>query len=517
MNNIKNKFIIIAFLSFLFAKHLQAQENVLYYMYDVPQTLLLNPANKYICKTFIELPVLSKFYFGLHNTGFGYNTIITVNPQTGQTLIDVDKIYSKMPKTNFLRLELNTNILGFSFQVRDFYFTFNVSNNTDFKFGLPRDVLALTKGNYQNGSVIKEIDLSNFGVNFQNYTSISASVSKSFYTQWRFGLRAKYIIGHVNLNTKRSVNKWLTSENFDSLNFSTDIQVNSALLLVNTGQSGYQSIGVNENIVSDLLGTLNKNKGFGLDLGAIYNYNEKIKLNASITDLGMIFWKANTTQFNAGGEFTWSALELTDTTNFDQLLSGLVDSIQNAFTFSPTDITKYTTLLPTKIYVGGTYQLHKKILLGVVSKTMFLKNRLHSSLTFSANIKPLKFLTTTFTYSLMDNTYNNLGFGVAIGRKGAQFYIATDKVPINFATIDGIPVPYSARTFDIQFGFNIIFGCSKKLKKIEPMACPQHKIWDIDILQRQKRTEMQKALAKKKSKKILFYKEKGPGSKKREK
>ena len=517
MSKIISKLKILALFLLLFTCKLQAQENVIYYMYDVPQTLQLNPANKYVCRVFIEFPVLSKLYLGIHNTGFGYNTIFTVDPTTGSTVIDLDKMYDNMPKTNFLRTEFNTNLLGFGFQFRKLYFTFNISNNTNFKFGLPRDILALTKGNYQDDQVVEEIDLSKIGLDFLNYTAFSIGVSRDFYDNLRYGIRAKYIIGHVNLNTKESVTKWTTDENLDTLRFETDIQFNSALVLANTGEDGFNSIGVNENLISDLLGTLNQNKGFGFDLGAIYKYTDKINLNASITDLGMIFWKSGITQFNAKGEFIWSGLELSDTTNFDDIFDDLGDSLVEALDFIPSIPDKYSTSLPTKIYLGGTYQLHDRVLLGVVNKTMFLKSRPHTSLTFSANVKPLKSVTVTIAYSWMDNTYNNLGLGLAFGKKGAQFYIATDKIPINFAKIDGILVPYSARTFDLQFGLNIIFGCKKKVKKIEPLACPQHKAWDLDILQRQHRFELKKIIEKQKSKRILFYKEKDPKDRKKRK
>jgi len=207
----------------LSATRLGAQENALYYMYNVPQTLLLNPANEFPCRYFLELPVLSKFYLGFHNTGFGYNTVFTVDPQTSEAIFDLEKMYNNMPKTNFLRMELNTNLFGFGFQVRKLYFTLNIANHTDFKLGIPRDLLGITKGNYQDGEIIEEINLSKLGLDVLNYTAISASVSRDFLEQWRFGFRAKYILGHVNLNTRRSVNKWTTFENYDSLKFETDI------------------------------------------------------------------------------------------------------------------------------------------------------------------------------------------------------------------------------------------------------------------------------------------------------
>ena len=66
----KKLYILLLFMLLLAGKT-HTQENVLYYMYDVPQTLLLNPANEPPCRFYIELPVLSKFYLGFHNTGFG--------------------------------------------------------------------------------------------------------------------------------------------------------------------------------------------------------------------------------------------------------------------------------------------------------------------------------------------------------------------------------------------------------------------------------------------------------------
>jgi len=49
------------------------------------------------------------------------------------------------------------------------------------------------------------------------------------------------------------------------------------------------------NIVGNYI--FNKNNGVGIDLGAIYKYDEKITLYASIIDLGFIHWGSNVQGF----------------------------------------------------------------------------------------------------------------------------------------------------------------------------------------------------------------------------
>ena len=52
---------------------LSAQDNTLYFMHSLPQSIHTNPALFYRCRTYVELPVLSGIGFSYSNSGFGYH------------------------------------------------------------------------------------------------------------------------------------------------------------------------------------------------------------------------------------------------------------------------------------------------------------------------------------------------------------------------------------------------------------------------------------------------------------
>lgn len=67
----------------------------------------------------------------------------------------------------------------------------------------------------------------------------------------------------------------------------------------------------------------------------------------------------------------------------------------------------------------------------------------------------------------MNRSYNNIGAGIVAGKKSMQFYIVTDIIPLRYARdkASGLIVPYNARSFNVQLGFNWIFNCSDPKKK----------------------------------------------------
>ena len=64
----------------------------------------------------------------------------------------------------------------------------------------------------------------------------------------------------------------------------------------------------------------------------------------------------------------------------------------------------------------------------------------------------------------MNNKFNQVGAGLAIGNNGAQFYVITDNIPVRFTRDTGSSLiwPYNARMLSLRFGFNILFGCEEE-------------------------------------------------------
>ena len=90
--------IILFILGVLTGSTGNAQNNSLYFMHSVPQTIHLNPAVFYHCKTYIELPILSSVRVSYANTGFGYHDAIHYGSgnNADSLLIDMDNLEKKL-------------------------------------------------------------------------------------------------------------------------------------------------------------------------------------------------------------------------------------------------------------------------------------------------------------------------------------------------------------------------------------------------------------------------------------
>jgi hypothetical protein len=89
---------------------------------------------------------------------------------------------------------------------------------------------------------------------------------------------------------------------------------------------------------------------------------------------------------------------------------------------------------------------------------------LRPSLTLSLNATPFKAFAASLSYTIMNNKLNQVGAGLAFGRRGAQFYMITDNIPVRFTRDEatGLLWPYNARMLSLRFGLNLFFGCSEK-------------------------------------------------------
>ena len=449
-----------------------AQDNTMYFMDRIPQAIHTNPALMYYCRTYVELPVLSSIRYSYANTAFGYHDALHygTGSRADSIIIDVPNLKKKLHKRNYIRNDLTLNILGAGFRISDYYFHFNVSNHLETRVGFPGGLIDLTDGNWNSTTETPQnINLGGLGVSAVNYIQFAAGVA----TQWSDGLyigaTAKYLMGSANVVSRRTGLMIETSSDPFVLDVSSNYKINASFPI----DMSYDTMGLVSDVDLSNAGTnivqnyiLNKNRGFALDAGVIYEYSDQLTLSASVVDLGFIRWKSNPNRLTSVGDASFSGFDLNQlATDPDQtdLITSLVDSVIEAWEFTnSTD--PYWSMLTTKIYVGGLYQVIPKVGLGGLIKTEIYDSRPHFSATLSANAKPLKWLSGTVSYSIMNNKLWNLGGGIAIGGPGVQFYFVADHIPVRFVSYDGIPIPYNARTLNFQFGINLIFGCTEEEK-----------------------------------------------------
>ncbi len=446
----------------LLSSHLiYSQQNILYFMDGIHQSSELNPAYQSSCNGYLALPVISGINVGFSNTGFTYNDLI--RPGTGlqkdSLIIDIDNVKSKLADNNYFIPELNIALLGVGFWAGNSYFTFSITNKTKSYFAYTDDLIKITDGNANYLGRGNPLTLSGLGPHLINYHEIALGISRKITHRLTLGARMKVLLGNVAISKNKSDIKLYTleEENNHKIELVTDIKFNvSAPLEIKKDDEG--KIDDVEFDDDNLKVFSTKNKGLAFDFGATYQLNDKIKLYASVTDLGYIKWKNNTYSFYQEGKFEFEGLSLDSVwsdSDYD-LAQEMQDSISDFFEINDGN-EKFTTWLNTNIFIGGSYEVIKGINIGVLSKTLFYNKKLHQGLILSANFQPTKWFSGSLSYSMINRSYANFGMGLGIKLANAQIYMLTDYLS-SFKIKD-------AKSVGFQFGINLYFGCKRRNKK----------------------------------------------------
>jgi hypothetical protein len=455
-----------------------AQNNTLYFMHPVPQAIHTNPALFYQCRTYIELPVLSTIRYSYSNSGFSYHDAIHygTGSRADSLVIDLENLDRKLKKNNYVRSDVTVNLAGAGFQLDAYYLHFNISNFTESRGGIPGDLLAVRDGNWDiESGQPRDLDLSGIGVKATNYFQIAAGVSTEIMDGLYAGVRLKYLRGSASITSPRTDLYLLTEGDPIRLEAQTNYRLRASFPVdVSLDPQGYVSELNFSNSFNSILQDfiLANNHGLAVDLGAIYRYDDRLTLAASLIDLGFIRWKSNVNRFETSGSIYYSGFDLRQYANNQgnsDFLESLIDSISQSFQFE-TSQKPYFTSLTTKLYAGAMYQVDEKLNVSALARTEFFDLRPHFSLTLAANYSPFPFLHGTISYSIMNNRFDQMGLGIAVGNGPIQFYIVSDHIPIHYVrdSSTGLIWPYSAQTMNFRLGMNLIFGCSERDRGVRP-------------------------------------------------
>jgi len=444
-----------------------------YYMQNLPQSALMNPAIQPGCNFFMSFSGLTmdisnsavSFYdvFGYYNEAADlyYSAFDSLATQA-----DKDDFISKFKSLNTISSAFNMNIFAMGFRAQDNYFTFHIAERINTNIDYPSDLLRLMiNGNSDPGIY----DLSGFGGRFNAYQEVALSYSGSVDNTLTYGMRGKLLFGQVDFSVSKQD---ITLEVIDNYNFTvnTSFELNGSTSLLNIetveGEVDtiyFDTFGTNE-IISTLLGK--QNLGFGLDLGVNYNAGDRLGISASVLDLGMIRWKKNAFNLSLDdATFNYQGVELDffgdeengeeDTTFFETF----IDSIKNTFALSSTN-NAYSSFLTTKVLLGVNYKLHKRVDVGLLAYTEIYRMKFFPRLTLSANFRPFNFINASFSYSVLNKEYYNLGFGLSFKPGPFNWYVIGDTYPL-VVSKGGTPLPVHSKGFRIQMGFNFAFGTKK--------------------------------------------------------
>ncbi|MDX9696916.1 MAG: DUF5723 family protein, partial [Bacteroidales bacterium] len=174
-----------------------------------------------------------------------------------------------------------------------------------------------------------------------------------------------------------------------------------------------------------------------------------------------IKWDTDITNLALKGDFTFKGADLgelstNDSASFDGQFQEILDSLENSFKVT-NQVTNFTTSLNTKIYVGASWLVSKKFDLSFLYRGYYFNDHLTSAYTFSANARPIRGISATVSYSIMNGSYNNIGVGLVLGGAPLQLYVVADNAS---AALWG----HQTTSLNFRVGLNIAFGCRGKKK-----------------------------------------------------
>ncbi len=441
----------------------------LYYMERLPQVTSMNPAIQPVSSFYLGFPVVSNVNLNVGNNTLSYNDIIFESEEVGSKITflhpsyNIDNFLNKMNDNNDIFTELSTNIFNIGFRADDSYFTIKIQEKSDIRMSYPRDMAEIMlKGNSDFKG--ETAHFGDFSIHSGHYLEYSLGYSQQVTDELTFGINAKYLNGLGLLKSEEFNMGLYTSEDGDSLSLTSDISLKgTAPFNVTTDSAGY----IEDTELKDIkVSDLTANPGFAIDFGATYELTDNLILSASVVDLGFINYKNFSHNYNINGQFSFTGIDVSnefgDNGESDPM-ENITDSLEDEIKMEYSD-QGFLHLLGPKIYAGARYYIGDRVDFGLLSRTQFYNGRTMQSFTLTANTRPIRGFSLTASYSILNNSYNNLGLGVILRLGPFQVYAMSD-------TFSAGLWPHKTQSFNLRVGLNFAFGNNpkKRLLENEPM------------------------------------------------
>ncbi|MBP6334200.1 MAG: OmpA family protein [Bacteroidia bacterium] len=428
------------------------QDLTLYNMPDISQATYVNPSLMPVNRYYIGLPVIHSNYALISNSSFTYHDFYKLRPDDS-VFIDIDNVMSKLKKNNYLKTSYRTDLLSFGFRVNKSYFTANASEYINFAFAYSKELIELLEKG--NGPFIGEkLDFSKLGFDATHYREYAVGWAYELNSKWTTGIRFKYLYGMENYSSSTGDLSIYTASDDYSLQATSDIVIRTSSL--ENSEEGYAQFDTSDSkvqsqYINDYLFSRD-NKGFAFDLGASYKHNDQWNFSLSILDLGYIKWNEDVKNYKtSSGIYEFAGIDINSFLNDTSTDVGAVaDSLADTFTSVETS-EAYKSNLPAHLYLGANYVINDKSFAGGVFHAEFFKKTIQPSVTLSYNLKVGRHLTTSVSYSYLNQSFDNIGIGLAASAGPVQLYATTDNVL-------GTIAPLDFRNAQVHFGINIILG-----------------------------------------------------------
>lgn len=431
----------------------QAQDAyTLKFLPQIQQSQWSNASNQTDAKITVGIPVLSDISFFFYNSGFSYRSVFQ-KENDSTTRISPGKIIDKLKDKNLLGFGTTISLLSVNYAAEDYSIGFSINDKAYLQFNYPKDALRLLW--YGNGPYIgQEVNVGKFGLNASWYREYALHLTKN-HEKWTFGASPKLLFGKVNINTAASSLNIYTEPDYYAITATANMNIQTSGIADSTDRN-------NNNVPSGSQYFFNsKNVGLGIDLGAKYQYSDRLSFSAGINNLGYISWKSQVHNYVSGpSKIQFDGFRLEDylSGGDSSLLSTqrFLDTVKNLVKFEKNS-DAYKSSLPYEAFVIANYALTDKHAVGFQLNTerYYQKNVWAGTLCYQLTLG--KHFSGALSYTAKSSAFFNLGGGITARFGGVQIYFATDNW---WASVQ----PLNSKNTNMHFGINLAFGDSGRKK-----------------------------------------------------
>jgi hypothetical protein len=265
----------------------------------------------------------------------------------------------------------------------------------------------------------------------------------------------KKLYGLVNLTTEAADVSVSVADNY-AINVAADLHVRSSGVYGLTNDEDF--------VVSNKL----ENSGWAGDFGVTWRLFPRLNLAASLVDIGGIKWDNDVYDYKldkATAKYSFGGFDAKDLINGDTSLEDDLDSLKKVFTPDESQGSAYTTMMPAKFFLSGTFDVTKSFNVGGLFFVEQFKDRTATGISASVNKNFGRVVSTSLSYTLSNRSYNNLGAGISLNMTPVQVYLVGDNLlgmPISLASTGYMnEFVNSTQVFNLRFGINFVFGWKK--------------------------------------------------------
>jgi hypothetical protein len=418
----------------------------LYGLNGVHQASALNPAFAPNAKVQIGLPGLSGTDLRFAHNGFAISDLVVIRPDDSLAL-DVDGMLGKLQDRNLISVDHRTEVFSIGIGGERGYLSATISERMHLRFGYPRDLMVLAwEGN--GGRLLgQRANLDEFALDFTAFREYALGYSFKFNDRLTGGMRLKFLQGHFNTYTRSARLGLFTDATTYDLSFDGGGEVNS---------SGIEELAANDFDVSELeLDRLlfgMENRGMGIDLGVDWSPVERVRLSASLLDVGSITWRHNVRTYDAQDFiYTFSGVDVNQAlVDSAEIFQNMLDSLETIIVTGERS-ENYRTPLNPRVFLTAGYDLSEKLRANVLFHGEVFKTSVLPTLAVSLDAQMGRWLAATVNWAYTQGSMNNVGLGLKLHGGPIQFYIVTDNVLTPF-------LPQHVRSAQIMFGLNLAIG-----------------------------------------------------------